>query len=178
MTHTPLKRVIRTNCFERRKMMKKLLVLMLVLGMASMASAGLTITAPATVAAGAPFTVVISGLAADTPAYGSLFTDGLADGDGYTFLPAVGDIRQQYDFFASYGTYDFTVGAGINSLTVDGDWVQLDLVAGAVGDVYNMNMTDDSFTGSLDSATVTVVVPEPITMSLLAVGGLFLRRRK
>ncbi len=162
--------------------MKKCLVLVMVLGIASMATAGLTLTAPAEVNAGQAFTVVVSGLAADIPAngtvYGSLFTDGLADDDGaYASLAAVGDVVLQWDFLAAYGTYDFEISAGLVDITVDGAWIQLDFVAGAAGEIYNMNMTDESFVGSLDSATITVV-PEPMTMGLLGLGGLFLRRRK
>ena len=74
----------------------------------------------------------------------------------------------------------FMVGANApasQDLTA-GDWVTFDLtnVGTAAGDFININILDGSL--NLVSNTPIEVIPEPMTMALLGLGGLFLRRRK
>ncbi len=204
MTHTPLKRVIRTNCFERRKMMKKCLVLMLVLGVASMATAGLTITGTDqgggnwlveavqdfqnATGTGGVFT-----LTSDAGTQSALYVLGVPTIDmgppvsnfGWAWslvgIGAVNTLSAQVTAVPGlvspplngagtpgldtplltmdpFGAYGYTVTAslivnGASTVTLGGQW-----------DSVALNQTID--------------VPEPMTIGLLGLGGLFLRRRK
>ena len=166
--------------------MKKLLVLMLVLGMASLASAaldltigsdtdgtsnwdgvkllggGLTIDAVLAnsvtdytlqVDLTGDLTLVTSSVVfADGWMFGNLFTGG-DPGDGATSANLTAG-----DFNAKPAGFGAFTGLGVN------------------GDLGTITLTSTDFTGVIGSAIITV--PEPMTMVLLGLGGLFLRRRK
>ena len=167
--------------------MKKLLVLMLVLGMASLASAGLTFaTGAATIQVGG--TVDISMLA-DQAVAGTIATTDLIGGapnGASTISLAAGAASTAFaaNDQAGNGYPGYIQGiAGTVTPYVLGDEVSIvGLTGDAVGTytIYSYSAAAWASSGSAtDSFTLTVVpVPEPITMGLLAVGGLFLRRRK
>jgi hypothetical protein len=184
---------------ERRMMMKKLLILTLVLGMVSMAVATPTITVSnSTPVNGEVIQVYITGTAADANPDGSTATGGwsgfvaidyatLGPTGGTMYLslspnpavtPAAGGYAQYstssaLEYFAAmpllpwaeetdvdaglWFTYDVTVNG------VDGDSELIDLLDNALGIVTSVQIN---------------IIPEPITMALLGLGGLFLRRRK
>lgn len=183
--------VIRSNDTRLGLMgMKKLLVLMLLAVMASLAGATIIMDAPAEVDPGETFFVTVSGLASDviylaqsgTQVNGAVET-GIAadsfwlndgtDGDGTV---AAGSVT---DNFASYSSYDYNIASpgGIVGTTADGLWVTINFIAGAGGEVYTFTRLDNSFAPTANQITTTVI-PEPISMVLLGIGGLFLRRRK
>jgi len=164
--------------------MKKLLTLMLVLGMAGVASAGFTVTAPEEVMAGEAFDVVISGLWADV---GGGITGGVY-GD---IMPvsgaaevAAGNLGKAIPV-PSWGGYDFIVGdvedGDDTNDPGDGNWIVLSYVASdVVGTVHELGIYDYAVSAvdPIGTALVEVIIPEPMTIGLLGLGALFLRRRK
>jgi len=155
--------------------MKKLMVLALVLGIAGLASAGLSlqqqgndvakITSDADTIFGNNYYLVIAQTitdyqvdlkAAGNPTGGSTVGAKEEYGDGYDWL------------FLTFITTD----SGKPMLT--GDWLTVTAKAGQ-GDV---KMYDASGMELLSGPIALTVIPEPITMSLLALGGLFIRRKK
>ena len=67
-----------------------------------------------------------------------------------------------------------------NILSGDQFAIQISVVGLAEGEVATLDLTDSTF-AALDSISimgVAAVVPEPMTMALLGLCGLFLRRRK
>ena len=160
--------------------MKKLLVLSLVLGIASLATAGLTISAANVTETS--FDLVISGLGSDVPneASGSINGGVYGDlsGDSLTVLAANGNLGGG-NYIESYDGWDFTVGDLAAGAVADGDWISISYSGAAAGTTYSFDMYDyavSSFTavGGIDVTTV----PEPATMALLGLGALVLRRRK
>jgi len=160
-------------------MMKKLLVLMLVLGVASAASAGLTWSqATMTVNAGDIASVDIIG----TDTGGSYSVDATSvpvASVTVTTLALAGSEGGFYQYPAGHASYAGYIWLEVKDATepfTSGPGAQFNLAIDTTGlsgtymlyaDIYD---TNDAFT--------LTVVPEPITMGLLAVGGLFLRRRK
>jgi hypothetical protein len=161
-------------------MMKKLLVLMLVLGMVSMATAGLSWVdgATATVNQGDVINLILSGNTTTggywldlTAVDGSVSVTALANagGNATVTLYTTGSYSG-YAFVEASDTLEpFTNAIGNQfNVAVDSSGLALgDYILGA-----------DTLGGNAQYLTLSVVVPEPISMSLLAVGGLFLRRRK
>ena len=165
--------------------MRKLVVLMLVLGIASVASAGLsfatnavsigigeTVVVAATLTSDAGgtgqenvvgnYAVNISGISYDV-------TRGAAVTEGLDTVTALGGA------YAGYVTTNMGNMAGF----AIGDEILLVEVTGLAAGTYDINIWNTSWTFSTDlESTLTVTVPEPITIGLLGLGGLFLRRRK
>ena len=162
--------------------MKKLLILLLVLGMASIASAALTwSTSSLTLDVDEIVTVQIS--SSDASAYGvwmwadesvvadvtavsaydaagdnSAYTEDYLDYDGWYYLEAKDSDPESSPDIASGNHWDITIkGLAVGSLSVDSD--------------------DAGYAGANDILSITVV-PEPAMIALLGLGGLFLRRRK
>jgi len=166
--------------------MKKVLVLMLVLGMASLANAGLVLTIGGNPAADMEVlagTVLNFSLVSDTDSSLS-YIDVLQGGGAFTLGvvtqgSAVGDlgsVSQPYDNgigameIVATQAWSSTGQAGLiltGTLTIDGpEPVVVQLWDNAIG--YDAPAT---------TATISVV-PEPATLAILGLGALMLRRKK
>ena len=176
--------------------MKKTLILMLVLGLVSIANATVTMelresdgTTPVAdlenLGLGADYVLVISGAAADAPqslgiygpAYGAADWDNLGNADMSTAATLLDTGNMSYiNWNATYSGYDTVVddyeGPGVST----GDWFSIDLTALVAGD-FSIDLLDYN-AGSAVIGNVSGTIPEPITIALLGLGGLFLRRRK
>jgi hypothetical protein len=160
--------------------MKKLLILMLVLGLASAANAVVTLGGDTEVDLGGTCTVTI--VSSDTTMWGGyieqleyLMTGVVATSnageqavvnyapEGYadTYELEAKDTTDPFDSVVAGIQFNVTVSAG--SLVED--------------DTILLTLYDTDWSTVIDTATVTVV-PEPMTIALLGLGGLLLRRRK
>ena len=168
--------------------MKKMLILMLVLGFASTASA-LVVELGAggtTNGAGVDMTTALTTLevVSDTAAtpyvrYLISWDDSALDITGVSVLTAAGSDAFVTDFGAGMGagTRTWEIQAMDSSPPLDsilaGIQFNVGVSIGALGG--QMELLDESMATTLDTITV---VPEPMTIALLGLGGLFLRRRK
>jgi hypothetical protein len=186
--------------------MKKLLVLLMVLGLMSTANAALTTylsldgstVAPAsdTITVGSIINVSIvstvgaptamnlelddtaAGALAQTGAYTHgdwIYTGGTVQ--GMTQYAAAGSIASIWGpTITGYpGFFEPTAAGAPGGLTTAGEWFSINYQCTGLGDTYITLY--DSQANEL-SQMVVHQTPEPITMTLLGLGGLFLRRRK
>ncbi len=178
--------------------MKKLLVLMLILGLASAANAtisyelydGTDVQDQDELLTESTYTLVMSGAPSDA---GTAFDGGTnIGGPSYTVYdyslasltnPQVidtGDLGNNvWDtslVMMMWGVGDSGKGPGVST----GEWLSWDIVTGTGTGTFNVNMYDWwSSTTTVPAATLGMeIIPEPMTIALLGLGGLFLRRRK
>ena len=184
-------------------MMKKLLVLMLVIGMASLASATPLITASATtVEQNESVSIYITGTSDDVTGAGG---DPAEAGGGWFYLwldystnafsndaylslgmtatkenaaGAEGAVEETYpNYGLSFSAYPGVAIPYVETDDVDeGLWYTFTVTAGTVLGTTTVQLWN-GLTTILGSIDITVV-PEPMTIALLGLGGLFLRRRR
>jgi len=170
-------------------MMKRLLLLMLVLGMASSANAvliqvdGQDPSQVVDIAEG--FTSVISVVSEDASSWlGYIIVE--EGGTGVLGEAAKLDAAGDIGAFSAYSEagwgdgYELTVSmsqGGVPAIAV-GPQFTMNYSGGVLGETARISLfLDPNYENPLDSVAVTIV-PEPMTVILLGLGGLFLRRRK
>ena len=172
--------------------MKKLLILVLVLGLSTVASAALQLSVNGVTGAGvqdASAGDVIGVVSDDTSGYDYYLTVALGVGTYGDFGSVsiwqphadgghAGGDAAVTDYTAYYTAYfDRTVMISAKDVSspfdiAAGTQFSMPILAGATTG-FQIDLMDDALT-ILDS----VYVPEPMTIALLGLGGLFLRRRK
>lgn len=157
--------------------MKKVLVLTLVLGLVGIANATVSLV-PAAGTINVGDTITISVVSDSTDAYGGwleLTDNGIGSFGDLVILPKAGvDAAKDFTFapWWSFEAKSFNPAAPI----VAGDHFTIDFTGTAEGAA---SLTLYEFDGATVIQTVGIdVVPEPMTLGLLGLGGLFLRRRK
>lgn len=163
--------------------MKKLVVLTLVLAVASGANAALTLVDVPTdpINIGDSISILVNN--SDDGAYSGwlqITDQAVADYDGDPVFTAAGDTAGQSTmevYAPDPGWYTFTVSSlDPENPIVAGDHIQVNIVGISEGSSV-LGLYDSDGVTLLDSATINVI-PEPMTIVLLGMGGLFLRRRR
>jgi hypothetical protein len=182
-------------------MMKNLVIFMLVLGMTSVAGATYSAVAPVTTG-NVVWDVVGDQLvghnATGTPGAGNAGygvdygNSGTADliaaigppsplprtpGQRYPNSlvgspPNAGNLAFVDDTTFGWGGYDLSEGDLMGSGTFSGDWYVFDILGAGFVDLYDGAVSWVTPAGTLE------IVPEPMTIALLGLGGLFLLRRR
>jgi hypothetical protein len=170
----------------KEDVMKKLLVLALVLSISSMASATLVsinadgLDGSIAVMPGAVMTINAVGDAASGLDYLDM-AKGFATLSLPIATPAAGDMSGVNDYSTEV-LYDFELiaAAGPVSTPVAAgtQFTSTLTVTGNVGDTFDVLLIEGSsgIYGTVQTISFTII-PEPMTMGLLGLGGLFLRRR-
>jgi len=161
-------------------MMKKLLILVLVLGMATTAGAALSLVEDQFDTIGN--TVIVTVISDDTSGWQGYI------GFDYTVVGVSGcvatskageDAIVTSDPYGWAGWYE--IEAADDSEPFDsvqpGVQFEISVYIANVGDIYTIDLYASDWTTILDSCTA-MEVPEPMTIALLGLGGLFLLRRR
>ena len=161
--------------------MKKVLVLTLVLGMASLANAGLLYTATAT----APFEITITymdtaDLACDVYIDYTTFASSGFDINAATLTGSGASIANLLILTSAVDSIDaYYLALGNTSNWATGTVLGVLDLNGAAPNVGGTPITMDLYDGNASpSGQVTVMVPEPMTMGILSLGALFIRKKK
>lgn len=168
-----------------------MLTLLLVLGLASAASATVSYVQVGDALPGGTFVINVNGLKTDMAWAEGLYTSdgtqgsGLMDITGVTMYNGSGEVLEGYlaaaIYFPSYDGADLEAAVPLEGEVGSGNgtWFSLDVSVSSgavVDDILTFSRVDSSYT-EIGTFGVTVV-PEPMTIALLGLGGLFLRRRK
>jgi len=161
--------------------MKKLMVLALVLSVVGLASAGYSFKVNDADYAGSAevqkglVTIILKGDAA-TQLSGGLY--GMMPVSAEVIGPAgnLAGITLYPDYVGLDYLVDGTNLGGQDNRPKAGDWMKFvyDIQQDTVLDVYDYAVSATAPAGTI----ALTVIPEPITMGLLAIGGLFIRRKK
>lgn len=169
--------------------MKKLLILMLVLGMATVANAALSaipvtdgivtwdVVGDQIVGYGNAIGLYDGELYPNTGLISPADTD-IGTGEGRTVVAGdAAKITADTAFPGGYYTYTIDQIAGISQNQSVGDWFMFDIAWVDSGDG---KMYVDVYNASAEWAVVGTleIIPEPMTIALLGLGGLFLLRRR
>jgi hypothetical protein len=163
-------------------MMKKLLILTLVLGMASAANAALTVSAPTEVMPGSTVTIsIVSDNTDDACCYLDIYyvSEGLfsLSNPRLTVIAPTLSTQNMYD-----GVYDnieiealFVSAPGV--AVTPGVWFEVDLTCLGVGDV-KLELYDGAAPYTLLQELTIYQLPEPATLLLLGFGVVMVRRKR
>ena len=173
--------------------MRKLLILMLVLGMASMANAALTLTIGGA-DAGTEYTLMTTdtiwiGVNTDTavqfdavvviPDDPCSLAGGSWTGGNVLYIPPAkpGSTTNFSPYSPGYGEGWYLAASSPSTVLPQAGLIaEYEFHCDAEGDVM-INLLASNWTTVLDTVTIHQI-PEPMTMALLGVGALLLRRRK
>jgi hypothetical protein len=164
--------------------MKKLLILMLVLGMTSSAGAALSLLPEELTLSGTGDTGTIQVVSDMDGGYGcwiGLMDLSVAEYNGCpTFThggnPDGGSIMPTCFYDPQWVGEIIVASLNPNNPILPGAHINVNLVGVAAG-VTSLNLYASDGMTLLDSATITVL-PEPMTIAMLGLGGLFLLRRR
>jgi len=173
--------------------MKKFIALIMVLGICSVATATVTYDVVGDATPGGSFTIQVNGLKGDMDWSEGLYTDdqsqngGTMDIEGSTVHDGSGEVLEGYLttnlYYASFDGVDMAAkeSASVEPGSGNGTWFTIDVSVSSSAkkdDVQTFDRLDwgDEY-AELGTFDVTVV-PEPATMALLGLGGLFLRKRR
>ena len=164
--------------------MKKLLILVLVLGMASMASANLSWSQSA-ITLGINESATVQIVSSTTVPYAALWMG--ANASTVAQITAVSVLPAAVDGSAAVwtgypGWWDITAkdnDPDNDPALASGNHFDVTIKGLAVGTyVINSDYYGQANLGTGVNDTLTITVPEPMTIALLGLGGLFLRRRR
>jgi hypothetical protein len=162
-------------------MKKKLLIMTLVLGITSMASATTITWSTNAITLNINQVQVVQITADDDQPYGKWMgasdpTTLIADITAVSDLAAAGDDATYTENYLTYnGWWYLEAKDSSEPFNIDsGDQWNISIKGLSTG---SCQFVADDYAGTKDYITVTVI-PEPMTIALLGLGGLFLRRRK
>ena len=171
--------------------MKKLLVLLMVLGLATSAQAALSLSLSATtVDIGDTVQCDVVDSVGENWTWQFLLTEDTynwtspvaADYDpdrvnATTIHTAAGN-NAAIEANPTYAAVLQLTAAGTDPVPAAGTQFTIDIKGEALGTIYVDLVSGSTYASQVGGATALEVVPEPMTIALLGLGGLFLRRRK
>lgn len=164
--------------------MKKLLVLMLVLGMSSLASAGISLSGipAAPIAEGDVVSIgIVNDDAAGYVAYLSVYyiSEGGFSMSNLRLGPDAGDFTSWIDYtYSDIWEAEVTLASTPGSNPVAGTWFLADFTCTLKGVNVMVELWDAADLSAPIETAMIEQIPEPMTLALLGLGGLFMLRRR